>query len=122
MRSLEGANCAGLPGFVIDKYFGCQTSREPFNRDVALAICGRCAVLAACRDEAMNGPAPRQGVIAGMTAHEVRIARAWRNFESGNREKPPEGDRPVWLARPESAETVEQTQIETDPDEPPIER
>ena len=94
MNRLEGANCAGLPGFVIDKYFDCDAGKEPLKRDVALAICGRCVVREACRDQAMNGPKRDRGVIGGLTAAQLDNARQWRAYEIGARPKLPEGRRP----------------------------
>lgn len=122
MNRLEGANCADLPGFVIDKYFNCHAANEPLKRQVALAICGRCAVREACRDQAMNGPSPQRGVVGGLVANQIRIARAWRSFEIGARDTAPNDPRPDWLLRPDAAETVEQGLVENDPDEPLIER
>lgn len=118
MRSLEGANCADLPGFVIDKYFDSNVAHEPFRARVAKAICSRCVVLETCRDEALNmAGLPERGVIGGVAVVEIRRARAWRSYELGLRAQPPAGDRPSWLERPEAAETVEQGLIEADPDE-----
>ncbi|MCW3078506.1 MAG: hypothetical protein JWO32_3115 [Bacteroidetes bacterium] len=122
MNQLEGANCADLPGFVIDKYFDCNASNEPLKRNVALAICGRCAVREACRDQAFNGTIPDRGVIGGVTAGLLRTAREWRAYEIGARSAVPRSPRPDWLPRPEAAETVEQDLVERDLDEPPTER
>lgn len=119
MNSLEGANCADLPGFVIDKYFDCNASTEPLRRDVALAICGRCVVREVCRDEALNAPNRRErGVIGGVTAGELARARAWRSYEQGIIDAPPSGPRPDWLARTDATETAEQARLEADTDEP----
>lgn len=122
MNRLEGANCADLPAFVIDKYFDCDGGKEPFHRQVALQICARCIVREACREQALNGPKRERGVIGGLTATQLDNAKQWRRYEIGARAKVPEGARPDWLERPEAAETFEQGLIESDPDEPPIER
>jgi hypothetical protein len=117
--SLEGANCAGLPAFVIDKYFDCDAGREPLKAMVAMAICHRCLVIEECRTLALNQPdlQPR-GVIGGVTAHEIRRARAWRQYEQGVTDQVPPVSRPEWLARAEASETAEQGRLEVDPDEP----
>lgn len=119
MNRLEGANCADLPAFVIDKYFDCNAATEPLRRDVALAICGRCVVREACRDDALNHPSRRErGVIGGVTANELTRARAWLSYEQGAIEYPPRGQRPDWLVRTEATETAEQARLEVDADEP----
>lgn len=118
MNRLEGANCADLPGFVIDKYFGCDGGREPLRLMVARAICARCVVLEACREQALNMPAlPTRGVMAGATMAEIRRGRRWRAYESGLTDQVPTEPRPDWLARTEATEIVEAARIELDPDE-----
>jgi len=121
--SLEGANCGGLPGFVIDKYFYCDAAQEPLKAMVAKAICARCVVVEECRDQALNQPFLQDhGVIGGVAANEIRRARAWRSYEQGLREQPPATARPPWLKRTDATETIEQGRLEDDPDEPPIDR
>jgi hypothetical protein len=121
--SLEGANCADLPGFVIDKYFDADGSRDRFAANVARAICQHCVVLEQCREQALGMPGlPKRGIIGGVAAHEIKRARKWRNYELGISERVPSVERPAWLARPEAAETIEQGRIEQDADEPPVER
>ena len=123
MNRLEGANCAGLPGFVIDKYFDCDVGKEPFKARTALAICAHCAVIEACREQAMLMPRlPQRGVLGGETVRTLRRARSWRNYETGALDNVPEGPRPEWLPRADAAETVEQARLEANADEPPIER
>ena len=118
MRSLEGANCADLPGFVVDKYFDCNAAREKFRAQTAKAICSRCVVLEECREEALAMyQAPERGVIGGVTANELHRARSWRSYELGLRPTAPRRARPSWLPRADAAETVEQARTETDPDE-----
>jgi hypothetical protein len=106
--SLEGANCADIRN--PDYFF--ESSRDKVRLKAARHICGRCVVLDACRAQALNGPRPQSGVIAGLTAREIQNARAWQNYESGIREAVPTSPRPDWLPRSEAAETAEQTWIE----------
>lgn len=109
MRSLEGASCADLPAFVIDKYFNANVGTQPFLARTARAICGHCVVLQECREEALNMPhLQKGGVIGGVAAAEIRRARAWRSYELGRLAAPPLRDRPEWLTRPDAAETIEQ--------------
>jgi hypothetical protein len=119
VNPLEGANCADLPGFVVEKYFECHSRYEPLKRMVALAICGNCDVLEACRTQALNTPTPpTRGVIAGMPATHMKTARAWRRYEQGDTEKPPRSPRPAWLPMTDATEAVERIRLEDDPDEP----
>lgn len=119
MNPLEGANCADLPGFVVEKYFHCNSAHEPLKRMVALAICGNCAVLEACRSQALNAPAaPERGVIAGMPAGQMQAARAWRRYEQGQLDLPPRRPRPEWLPMTDATEAVERIRLEDDRDEP----
>lgn len=123
MTWLEGANCADLPGFVIDKYFNCNEHKEPLQAAVGRAICGHCVVREECREQALNMPGLQtHGIIGGVNAFEIRRARAWRRYEVGITDAPPRSKRPEWLSRPDAAETVEQDRVESDPDEPEIER
>jgi hypothetical protein len=123
VNRLEGANCADLPGFVIDKYFGSSVQKEPLRAMVGFAICQRCVVREACRDQALNMPGlPAKGVIGGVAVAEIRRARKWRDYETGITEPVPTVERPEWLPRSDATETVEQVRIEADGDEPPIER
>lgn len=113
MRAMEGANCADLPAFVIDKYFDCKVGTEPFRARVAKAICGHCVVLELCRDEALNqANLPERGVLGGVNVVEIRRARAWRSYELGLRETPPPYERPDWLPMTEATNTVEQGRVE----------
>lgn len=122
MISLEGANCADLPGFVIDKYFDADAGRDRLRANVAKAICSHCVVLKECRELALNMPAlPKRGIIGGVTASQLKRARKWRLYELGIVERVPNVERPDWLSRPDAAETVEQGRLESDQDEPPIE-
>jgi hypothetical protein len=121
--SLEGANCADLPGFVIDKYFDSDINREPLRAMVARAICARCVVREECRDQALTMPGlQHRGIIGGVTAHEIRRARGWSANEAGVTDRVPPGFRPDWLKRTDATETVEQGRVESDADEPPMER
>ena len=122
MRPFEGANCADLPAFVIDKYFGSNAHLERFNAEVARAICSHCVVLELCRDEAltMYHP-PKRGIIAGISAHELSSARRWRMYEQGLTDQVPRPTRPSWLTQTDATERAEQSRLEADPDEPPPE-
>jgi hypothetical protein len=112
---MEGANCADLPPFVIDKYFGCKVNVEPFRARVARAICSHCAVIELCRDEALNQiHLPERGVLAGVNVVEIRRARAWRSYELGLQEAPPLYERPSWLPMTDATNTVEQSRFETE--------
>jgi hypothetical protein len=112
-----------MPGFVVDKYFDCETNREPLKAMVARAICSRCVVLEECRDQALTMPGlQHRGIIGGVTAHEIRRARSWSAYEAGVTDRVPPGTRPDWLKRTDATETVEQERVESDADEPPIER
>ena len=118
MRSLEGANCADLPGFVIDKYFGANVARQPFLARTAKAICSHCVVMEECRSEALTMPyLPKRGVIGGVNVSEIHDARAWQRYESGEIDRPPTRPRPEWLTRSDADEIVEQARLEQDPDE-----
>jgi hypothetical protein len=118
VNRLEGANCSGLPGFVIDKYFDCNASAEPLRRMVALAICANCQVVDACREQALNGPRVPRGVIGGVTAVELNRAKQWRRYEQGLTEVVPSEPRPGWLPMTDATQIVEQGRVEGDPDEP----
>lgn len=118
MNRLEGANCADLPGFVIDKYFNCHTGTEPLKRMVALAICANCPVVEPCREQALNGPRVPHGVIGGVTASELDRAKRWRRYEQGLTDRIPQMPRPGWLRMTDATQIVEQARIEGDPDEP----
>lgn len=114
----EGANCADLPSFVVDKYFFCNVQREPFLAQTARAICARCVVVEQCRQEALTMPyLQASGVIGGVAASDIRRARAWRRYELGLSTAVPNKPRPAWLARSDAAEIAEQVRIESDPDE-----
>ncbi|MCW2783994.1 MAG: hypothetical protein JWP74_511 [Marmoricola sp.] len=117
--SLEGANCADLPAFVVDKYFDCNTRLEPFRAKVAKAICENCVVLVDCVDQTLVMPRlPARGIIAGMSIPEIERARSWLSYEHGIRDRVPPFDRPEWLPLSEASNTVEQWRTEQDPDEP----
>jgi hypothetical protein len=110
--TLEGANCGGLPGVIVDKYFDCNSAREPLKAMVAKAICGRCIVREDCLEDALHGNGMDRGIVAGITAHALDRGRAWRRYELGYRDAVPNRPRPEWLTRPEAAETVEQMRVE----------
>lgn len=116
--SLEGASCADLPGFVVDKYFDCDAGREPLKAMVAKAICRNCVVLDECRSEALSMPRlPDRGVLGGASVTEVEAARHWRLFEQGLRETAPVRLRPTWLAMPDATYDTERMRLGDDPEE-----
>lgn len=123
MISLEGANCADLPGFVIDKYFHCDASKQHLLAKAAKAICANCVVLDECRDQALTSPGLQgRGVVGGVTVGEIRRARAWLAYERGFSDNVPRGTRPDWLpTRSDGAEAAELARLELDPDERPFE-
>lgn len=49
--------CMDLPPQVLDKYFMAGMQTDPFNHYTARAICGNCAVRAACLADAIASPA-----------------------------------------------------------------
>lgn len=104
MHGLEGANCADLPGFVVDKYFNINSLHDTFAARVGMAICDSCVVQVECRTAALTMPhLPEHGVIGGVTVTEIRRARAWREYEIGRRATVPRRSRPGWLAYVEAA-------------------
>lgn len=104
MNRLEGANCADLPGFVIDKYFDCDVGRERFRAQVGMAICSNCVVMEACLSTALTMPQlPPRGVLGGVAVSEIRRARAWQSYETGQRPTPPPVIRPRWLPYSDAA-------------------
>lgn len=52
----QGAACADLPYQVVDKYFEAHAFEQRFEHLTAKAICGHCAVQAACLAEAIQEP------------------------------------------------------------------
>ncbi|MBZ5735124.1 WhiB family transcriptional regulator [Nocardioides sp. TRM66260-LWL] len=114
-RNLDGAACLELNPLVAHKFFDINFQRDVVRRKAAQNICARCVVAPECLQNALHGPAPpTRGVIAGLSAHEVRRARSWLAFETGALEKAPRRPRPQWLPRPDAAETTEQTLVELD--------
>jgi hypothetical protein len=116
--TLEGANCADLLPFVVDKYFGCDSNHEALRAKVAKAICSHCKVIDACREQAMTAPKlPERGVVAGLSVGEIHRGRAWQLYEAGVRDTVPRASRPDWLPMSDATQVVEQMRVEEDPDE-----
>jgi hypothetical protein len=61
---LNGGACLDLPLAVVDKYFMADPFTERFQHLTAKAICGRCAVRAACLADAIRLPGS-SGTIRG---------------------------------------------------------
>lgn len=78
--------CMDLPPQVMDKYFGAGMTTEPFEHYTARAICGGCAVRAACLADAIASPAVFGGsedlVRAGEPGIAISAMRR-RHFLSG---------------------------------------
>lgn len=55
-ESLSRGACMDLPPQVLDKYFYANIREQPFEHLTARAICGRCAVRAACLEDAVSSP------------------------------------------------------------------
>jgi hypothetical protein len=110
--NLEGAACAEINMTVVDKFFDIDAHRDRLRAQAARNICARCVVQPECLEDALNGPAIKRGIVAGITSNELEGARSWRRYELGYRETPPRQERPDWLPRPEAAETVEQMRVE----------
>jgi hypothetical protein len=66
---LRAGACVGLPPAVIDKYFMADGCAERFQFLTAKAICGRCAVQAACLIEAIRFPSG--GVRGGESTTDI---------------------------------------------------
>jgi hypothetical protein len=65
---LEGGACQNLPPAVIDKYFQADGVRQRFEHATAKAMCGQCAVRAACLDDAIVDP-PGHGIRGGESSN-----------------------------------------------------
>lgn len=111
---LDGAACAELNPAIAHKFFDIDYRRDVLRRKAAQNICGRCVVAPECLEIALHGPAAplARGVIAGVSASEVRRARSWISYELGVLGSPPQSARPAWLPRSEAAETAEQMRVE----------
>jgi hypothetical protein len=69
-RTPEGGACQELAPQVVDKYFQASGATERFQFMTAKAICGGCAVRAACLEEAIIAP-PGTGVRAGESSKSL---------------------------------------------------
>jgi Transcription factor WhiB len=79
--SLTGGACLDLPLAVVDKYFMADPRHEYFQYLTAKAICGRCAVRAACLAEAIVLPPTEGGIRGGESAGAIR--RMHRRLATG---------------------------------------
>lgn len=83
---MNGGACMELPIEVVDKYFAADIQDAPFQHYTARAICGQCAVQAACLTEAIEAPgilrAPEGVVRAGYSGYMITRLRR-RHFLSG---------------------------------------
>lgn len=71
-EQLEHGACLDLPLAVVDKYFLADPNTEYFQYLTAKAICGQCAVRAACLLDAITLPSPSVGVRGGESARAIR--------------------------------------------------
>lgn len=68
---LQGGACIDLPPIVIDKYFFADGKTQRFEHLTAKAICGKCAVQAACLLNAITEPIQSDGVRGGESVRSV---------------------------------------------------
>ena len=80
-EQLKRGACLDLPLAVVDKYFAANQHTEYFQFLTAKAICGKCAVRAACLVDAIQMPSPASSVRGGESA--PAIERLHRRYVSG---------------------------------------
>jgi hypothetical protein len=73
--------CLDLLPEVVDKYFMANGNIERFQVATAKAICGRCAVRAACLMDSIKMPWPSGGIRGGESAN--KISELHRRYEAG---------------------------------------
>jgi Transcription factor WhiB len=73
--------CLDLAPVVVDKYFMANANTERFQAATAKAICGRCAIQAACLLDAVKVPWPSGGIRGGETASSIQDLH--RRYEAG---------------------------------------
>lgn len=78
---LRRGSCIDLPPAVVDKYFMANANTERFQVATARAICGRCAVQAACLMDSIKVPWPSGGVRGGESASAIQDLH--RRYEAG---------------------------------------
>jgi hypothetical protein len=86
MSGAESSNrqrgaCLDLLPEVVDKYFMANGNTERFQVATAKAICGRCAVRAACLMDSIKVPWPSGGIRGGEC--ETTISELHRRYEAG---------------------------------------
>lgn len=64
--------CWDMPPTIVDKYFLANKQTEYFQYLTAKAICGHCAVRAACLVEAIQLPPSEQSIRGGESAGTIR--------------------------------------------------
>jgi hypothetical protein len=79
--NLQRGACLDLLPEVVDKYFMANGNTERFQVATAKAICGRCAVRAACLMDSIKVPWPSGGIRGGEMAS--MISELHRRYETG---------------------------------------
>jgi hypothetical protein len=92
--SLEGGACTTLAPGIAEKYFSADAHRQPFLAKTALAICSHCPIQPQCLEAAMKRTYPQRGVVGGMTAYAIRMAKEWDAYDKGARDTRPRKPRP----------------------------
>lgn len=114
---LEAAECLTLNPAVRANFYDIDTSKDPIRAKAAKNICSRCVVAPECLQDALNGPKFERGIMAGLSASEIKTGRQWLAFELGIRATLPLRERPLWLPRSEASEMVESLRVAADADE-----
>jgi hypothetical protein len=65
----------------VDKYFMANANTERFQAATAKAICGRCAIRAACLTDAITVPWPSGGIRGGESASAIQDLH--QRYEAG---------------------------------------
>jgi len=79
--NLRRGACLDLLPEVVDKYFMANGNTERFQVATAKAICGRCAVRAACLRDSIKVPWPSGGIRGGELASAINDLH--RRYEAG---------------------------------------
>lgn len=82
-EQLRGGACMELPLAVVDKYFAADRNTDYFAFLTAKAICGHCAVQAACLIDAIQLPATDGDLIRGGES-ATAIEQLHRRFIAGD--------------------------------------
>ncbi|KUM38982.1 WhiB family transcriptional regulator [Arthrobacter sp. EpRS71] len=91
---LTGGACTELAPGIAEKYFEANAHTDPFLAKTAKAICARCVIQPQCLESALSRTYPDRGVVGGMTASAIRIAKEWDAYDKGLRPNPPKLNRP----------------------------